>query len=51
MVTKLMPVLTGTACVCYCYGWWLGTVYPAYVPLIWCFGCFVNDFYNWLKTP
>jgi len=51
MVSKLMPWLSGTACVCYCVGWYMGTQYPAWVPLVWAGGCFVNDLYSSLKTP
>ena len=46
MVSKIIPWLTGTICLSYIYHWTQGTMYPAWVPLIWCFACFVNDLYN-----
>lgn len=49
-MVKIMPWLTGTACLFYCVGWYWGITYPAYVPLIWAIGCFVNDIYNYLET-
>ena len=49
-MTKLIPLLTGTACLFYLYGWSEGTTYPAWVPLLWCTACFVNDVHNYLAT-
>jgi hypothetical protein len=49
-MTKIMPWVTGTACALYIYGWYLGTTFPAWVPLIWCAGCFANDLHNYLQS-
>jgi hypothetical protein len=46
---KLLPIISGLCVLLYAYGWYLDLQYPAYVPLIWCFGCFVNDVYNYLE--
>lgn len=46
----LLPWITGIACLIYIYGWYKDIQYPAYVPLIWCFGCFVNDLYQYLES-
>jgi hypothetical protein len=49
MGIKILPWITGIACLLYIYGWTQDTTYPAWVPLIWCFGCFVNDLYSYLE--
>jgi hypothetical protein len=49
-MTKILPWITGIACLIYIYGWYKDIQYPAYVPLIWCFGCFVNDLFQYLEN-
>ena len=49
MLKKLTPWLSGICVLLYAYGWYEGLQYPAYVPLIWCFACWVNDVYNYLE--
>jgi len=49
MGIKILPWITGIACLLYIYGWTQDTTYPAWVPLIWCFGCFVNDLHAYLE--
>jgi hypothetical protein len=46
-MTKIMPWLTGTACLFYIFGWIEGLQYPAWAPLLWCFACFMNDLHNY----
>lgn len=46
----LTPWLSGFCVLLYAYGWYDGLQYPAYVPLVWCFACWVNDVYNYLET-
>lgn len=50
MLKTLLPILSGICCLLYIYGWTEDLRYPAYVPLIWCASCFVNDLYNYLET-
>lgn len=47
---KILPWITGFACLMYAYGWYAGTTFPAWVPLIWCFGCFVNDLHKYRES-
>ena len=49
-MTKIMPWLTGSACLIYIYSWTQGIQYEAWTPLIWCFGCFMNDLHNSMET-
>lgn len=52
MITKfkqIAPYVTGIACLLYIYGWTQDIQYPAWVPLIWCAGCFVNDLFDALE--
>lgn len=46
---RYAPWITGIACALYIYSWTQGITYEAWVPLIWCFSCFVNDVYNYLQ--
>jgi hypothetical protein len=47
---KLLPILSGLCVLLYSYGWYEGLEYPAYVPLVWCVSCFINDLYNYLES-
>jgi hypothetical protein len=46
----LLPIVSGLCVLLYAYGWYADIQYPAYVPLVWCFFCFVNDVYSYLET-
>lgn len=50
MIKKLMPVLSGLCVLLYAYGWYEDLQYPAYVPLVWCVSCFINDLYQYLES-
>lgn len=46
MLKRLLPYLSGLCVLLYAYGWYTDATYPAWVPLVWCMSCFVNDVYD-----
>jgi len=50
MITKILPWITGITCLIYIYSWTQGITYQAWVPLVWCSSCFVNDIYAYLEA-
>ena len=50
MIKKLLPWISGLCVLLYLYSWTQDISYPAYVPLVWCFGCWVNDLYEYLEN-
>lgn len=49
-VKAFSPIVSGICAILFAISWYEGTMFPAWVPLVWVWFVFVNDLQDYFKS-